>query len=176
MQKLDALSGHLPNKWTWQGLSLLFFAQQGFDVINIENLNYKKFARLGKSYLRTIWNTETYTIQRKYSDLTREQSIARALIRQKNIKLVFHKNITLAQATSLMRKGYVVLVSVNPYTLRGEQGYASHTVVLTGSTRSHIIYHDPGPPGYKHKKISKYIFEKAMTKPAKDDGNIIAIK
>ncbi len=39
-EELDRISKHVEGKWTWQIASLLFFAREGFEVVNIENIDY----------------------------------------------------------------------------------------------------------------------------------------
>ncbi|PJE64268.1 MAG: hypothetical protein COU90_03565 [Candidatus Ryanbacteria bacterium CG10_big_fil_rev_8_21_14_0_10_43_42] len=174
-KKLDEISSHTEGKWTWQGSSLLYLAKNKFDIINIENLDYSLFARDGKEYLKTIWSDDIYKTQDIYSNLNKEQEIAKQLIKNKNIKLQ-NKEIQFSDILYLFDDGYIILVSVNPCTLRGEEGYSSHMVVITDIQENTVTFHDPGPPGEPHKSISRDIFKSAITKPLKEDGNVIGLK
>lgn len=174
-QELEKMTNHAKDMWTWQGYALLYLAKHGFVVVNIENLDYKLFAKNGPSYLKSIWSKHTYGIQASHSDFHKEQNIARKLVRNKNINAIY-KEVQLDDAIHLMKNGYIVLVSVNPYILRGKKGYASHMIVLTKVSKHFVFFHDPGPPGEADKKIQRTVFEKSMSKPAKEDGNIIGIK
>lgn len=174
-KKLDEISKHIPNKWTWQGASLLYLADLGFQVVNIENLDYELFAKKDGEYLKTIWTPEVFEAQSKFSDLEQEQIIAQKLIINEKIKLI-NKDISLDDIIDLINNDYVVMVSINPYVIRKEKGYSSHMVVIDGIEENYIIWHDPGPPGEKSKKTDFYLFEKSITKPEKEDGNIIGVK
>jgi hypothetical protein len=174
-EELDKLSGHKAGKWTWQGKTILYLIENDFEVVNIENLDYQALAEKGEKYLTSIWTKEVFNIQKKYSDLAFEQQVAQKLI--KNKKIILKQNeAEIEDIFDLFNKNYTILVSVNPYTIRNEDGYASHMVVITSLDEKNIIIHDPGPPGFLNKKINRNVFEKAMTKPAKEDTNILAIK
>lgn len=172
---LNKISKHIPDKWTWQGASLLYLTDLCFQVVNIENLNYKLFAKKGGEYLKTIWAPEVFEAQSKFSDLEQEQIIAQKLIINEKIKLI-NKDISLDDIINLINNDYIVMVSINPYVIRKEKGYSSHMVVINGIDDNHMVWHDPGPSGEKNKRTTISLFEKAITKPAKEDGNIIGIK
>jgi hypothetical protein len=175
LKELDKITGHVWGKWTWQGQAILHLIDNGFEIVNIENLDYESFSREGESYLRSIWDKETFSVQKKYSNLTKERKVAKLLTQSNKVNLI-NKEVTIKDITNLIKKGYLVLVSINPYALRKEEGYSSHLVVITKLLKNSVVFHDPGPPGISNKKVSYKIFEKAMTKPAKADGNILAIK
>ncbi len=174
-QELDKISGHSDDKWTWQGSALLYLAERGYKVVNIENLDYLAFAKKGEKYLAEIWTPKVFDIQRKYSDLDREQKIAKKLVKNSTVKLI-NKEVIFSDIISLMENNYDVMVSINPYTIREEEGYSSHMVVVLGFTDNSVIWHDPGPPGKGSITSPRGLFEKSMTKPEKEDGNIIGIK
>jgi len=173
--KLDKISAHVKGKWTWQGASLLAFAKMGFEVVNIENLDYKKFAKDGDVYLKSIWSKEVFDTQDEFSNLKQEQRIARKLVAQKNITLL-NKEASLDLIEFYIKKGFIVLVSINPCVLERKNCYWSHIGIVTGINKKTVTFHDPGLPGYLNRQVDKKLFEKSMTKPWKEDMNIIALK
>jgi len=174
-KKLDVLSKHVKGKWTWQGAGLLALAKRGFEVINIENLDYKKFAELGDTYLTSIWSQEVFEVQNRFSNLKQEQRVARHLSSNINIKL-FCRVATVNDVEKYFAQGFLVLVSVNPCVLDRKNCYYSHIVLITDISRGRVVFHDPGLPPYENRSVSRKVFERAMNPPWKEDTNIIAIK
>ncbi|MEX0918742.1 MAG: hypothetical protein WDZ85_02125 [Candidatus Paceibacterota bacterium] len=172
---LDPLIGHKPKQWTWQSQGLLYLANLGFEVVNIENLDYKKFVRQGKKYLAQIWSKEVFEVQEKYSDLDNEQIQARKLIKNPLIKLI-NKKISISDIERYFYDGFLVMISINPYVLERKKGYASHLVLITAIEDNNITFHDPGLPPIKNRKVGRKTFIKAMSKPWKEDNNLIAVK
>ncbi len=172
---IQILTGANEEKWTWQGQTLLGLTAAGYEVVNIENLDYAKFASEGAVYLESIWDEDTYKTQQQYSDLELEAKKAEMLLKNKKVTLL-NKEVTYSDLYKYHSEGYVVLVSVNPYTLSGEIGYSSHMVVLIDINETKVTFHDPGPPGIKSHVISTDVFLKSCMKPEKNDNNLIAIK
>lgn len=173
--ELDKISRHVKGKWTWQGSSLLELSKLGFEVVNIENLNYIKFSQTGEEYLQKIWSPEVFESQKKFSNLKQEQQVAKKLIKDKKIKLI-NRQAQIGDIEYYFSNNFTVLVSLNPCVLQKQDCYASHIVVVTGVDSQGVAFHDPGLPAQKNKKVSKKLFEKSMTPPRKEDTNIIAIK
>jgi hypothetical protein len=173
--KLDKITKHKKGMWTWQGASLLALADRGFDVVNIENLDYKKFSKKGENYLKEIWNEEVFETQKKFSDLKQEQNIAGKMMENKKIKLL-NRDLKFSDVESYFNEDYLVLVSVNPCVFENKKCYWSHIVLIIDIDEKWVTFHDAGLPPIKDRKISRRKFEKAMTKPFKPDTNLIALK
>lgn len=169
------MSGHKKGKLTWQGTSLLALSKMGFKVVNIENLDYKKFTAQGESYLRSIWQEKVFNIQNQYSNLKQEQRVAEKLIRDKNISLI-KRRVEIEDADYYFKKGYLVLVAINSAVLAGKKEYWPHIVVLTGIDARNVAFHDPGLPPIKNKKVSKGLLRKAISPKWREDATLIAIK
>lgn len=174
-KKLDKISDHKSGMWTWQGKSLLYLNNLGFKIINIENLDYKKFSLSGEKYLKNIWPEKVFNLQKKYSNLKEEQKIAEKLIRNKAIKLI-NKKVLFSDLEKYFRNGYLVIVSVNPCVFNNKKCYWSHAVLITDVDSKLVTFHDPGLPPVKNRKITKKKFIKAMSEPWKKDNNLIALK
>ena len=86
---LDKVTYHQKGKWTWDSAMLIFLSSLGLEVIYIADFDFSKFAKFGEDYLKRIWDKETFEIQKKYSNLSQERLLARQLIDNKKIKVVF---------------------------------------------------------------------------------------
>lgn len=174
-KELDKMSKHKKGMWTWQGASLLALADMGLEVVNIENIDYKKFAEQGEMYLQNIWSEEVFATQDKYSDLKQEKKIAQKMVESKKMKLA-NRDAKFSDVEGYFAKDYLVLVSVNPCVFENKKCYWSHIVLITDINDRWVTFHDVGLPPVENRKISRKIFEKAMTKPWKEDTNVIALK
>lgn len=174
-KELDKITKHVEGLWTWQGASLSALAKMGFSVVNIENLDYKKFAKEGDKYLKKIWSEEVFDTQDKYSNLKQEKQIAQKMVKDKNITLL-NRETTINDVENYFRKDYLVLVSVNPCVFENIKCYWSHIVLITDINDKWVTFHDVGLPGIENRQISLKKFEKAMTPPWKEDTNLIALK
>lgn len=173
--KLDKMTMHVKGMWTWQGASLLALADMGFEIVNIENLDYKKFSKRGENYLKEIWSQEVFETQKKYSDLNQEQKIAGEMAESKKIKLI-NRDVDFLDLENYIQKDYLVLVSVNPCVFENKKCYWSHIVLVTNINEKWVTFHDVGLPAIENRKVSRKKFEKAMIKPWKHDTNLIALK
>lgn len=172
---LDKVTFHKKGKGTWVSSALIFLAKKGFDVINIEIFDYRKFAKLGEKYLETLWTDEVFQEQKRFSNFKNEQKLAKSLVLNKKIQLET-RPATFKDIKLLFEEGYILLCTINPYILKGKKGYYSHLVLITDIKKDFIVFHDPGPPSFKNKKISTKLFTKAMNYPSKRSASLIAVK
>ena len=175
LKKLDKITNHKNGMFTWQGVSLLWLASIGFEVINFENIDYKMFAKNGSEYLKKIWPKETFDIQNKYSDLKKEQQIATKLLNNPHIQLK-QKSLSIKEIKNYFDKGYFIMVSVNSLFLANKKGYSSHMVVITGFDNTYVHINDPGLPAKKNWEITYSAFEKSILPPIKPDTNTILFR
>lgn len=172
---LDKVTAHKKGMWTWLSAGLIFLAQSGFEVINIENFSYRLFARNGDAHLRKIWNPEVYETQKKFSNLKQEKKLAKKLVSFKAVRLI-QRSATLEDMLKLTSNGYILLCTVNPFVLKRQKGYASHIVVLTAISKNQVAFHDPGLPPVKNRRVKTSLFMKAMSYPTKNDASLIALR
>ena len=172
---LDRVTAHKKGLWTWNSALLIFLARMGFQVINIENFNYKKFAQAGEKYLQKTWSKEVFETQKKFSDFQNEQRLARKLTFSKNIHMK-QRPTTLRDLFVLFKKQYTILCGINPYVLDRQKGYAGHIVILITINKNSVTFHDPGLPPQKNRKVSLRLFFRAMGYPTKDSAALTAIK
>ncbi|MFA6404716.1 MAG: hypothetical protein WCW03_01835 [Candidatus Paceibacterota bacterium] len=122
--------------------AILWLSSKGFHVYHIESLDYAKFARSGKKYLRTIWNTKTFKIQDTMSDLKEEQKDATKLLTNKHITLL-NNRLNINDIQSLFKIGFFIMLSINPNILEGSQKYGAHMVVVAGFKNKKVRLCDP---------------------------------
>jgi len=170
-KNLDKITGNKPQQWSWQGSILLWLNKLGYDVVNIENLDYKKFSEEGEIYLKRLWPQNVFEAQKNNSDLGRERKIAKELLKQK-VRLI-NRRIDDKLISKYFNSGYKIIVSINPLVLAKKSGYWSHMVIINNITDKKIIFNDPGLPAIKNRVANKKLFLKAVDKP---DSNLIAIK
>jgi len=166
---LDKVTYHQKGKWTWDSALLIFLSSLGLEVIYIADFDFSKFAKFGEDYLKRIWDKKTFEIQKKYSNLSQERLLARQLIGNKKIKLI-KKYPSLRDFKNLFKRGYLLLAAINPYALSKEDNYASHLVVILDITKKTIVFHDPGLPPIKNRRVFLKNFKRVL------DGTLIGIR
>ena len=173
LQELDSITGHKENCFTWLSRALLWLDKQGFEVVNVENLDYKKFAKEGRNYLKKIWSAETFKAQHEFSDLVWEQSVAKKLIKSK-ICLI-NETWTLKKIDQFRKRGnYFTMLSINPFAAKGEKGYGSHLVVLGERKRDLFKIYDPD---YNRPRwLKSEILSKSISEPNKSDFNVVFVR
>ncbi len=174
-KEIDKATAHKKGRWTWNSVILLFLVKQDFEVINIENCDYKTFAKRGEKFLKEGWTKEVYETQRRYSDFAQEQKLAKILLTNKQIKLE-ERYAKFSDIRKLFKEGYLMIIPINPYVLSGQKGYVSHTVVVQKLLKKTIIFHDPGLPPRPNRKTTLKKFYRAMAYPHKYNANIIAVR
>lgn len=131
LYELDRITNHRPGRYTWMSATLLWLAEQGFKVMHVENIDYRQFAEHGSSYLADIYSNEVFELQDKMSDLKQEQIYASRLISTAGIELM-NDRWSISKIKPFLERGYVALVSINPFVLDGKSDLiGSHLVVVT---------------------------------------------
>ena len=174
LSELDKITGHSDSaKFTWLSKTLLWLSEDlGFEVINVENLNYNKFAKEGELYLKEIWDAETFSIQNKFSDLKLEQEFASKLMSSK-VRCIDGR-WTLSKIDQFRSAGYFTMLSINPFVLMDRPEYGSHLIVLGEKVGDRYKIYDPDLKEPRFVKAE--ILAKAISKSRKPDFNVIFVK
>lgn len=170
--EIDRDCGIVSGHWLWRTRAVVYLAQKGFSTTLIDSFDYKVFANSGLPFLKKVWSEEVLESQLRHCDMKAEMSFASQLFVNTTVKHIM-RSATLSDVTDSLSQGVPVIVSLNPYILDRESGYAGHAVVVIGYNNNAIIYHDPGIPARKSHVISMTIFERAMLYPSARDGRII---
>lgn len=150
------ITGYLPGKGTWSMAGLMWFKDNGYEVIHIAGFDYGRMAEEGATYLVEAYGDEIAAWKLKYMDLKVEQ--ARAL-RFKETGIWIKREATLADIHAFLHDGYLIKCLVNLNVLNDKPGYVGHAVVVKGYTDKEIIIHDPGLPAVpnRHVPIEKFL-------------------
>jgi hypothetical protein len=174
LEQLRKMVRHLPHKGAALSGMMIELVKLGLHVVNIENLDYGKFAEDGEDYLKTIWDSQTLAGQKELIDIRHEQKLAKELTQSDKVELVTREAV-FKDAENYFHKNNIVLVSINPLVLDGREGYWSHLVVITDINNDSVTFHDPGLPPQPNRVVSKKVFIESMTPPRKPDTNVVAI-
>lgn len=160
-KKLDEITGHKKGKWTWDTMTKLWLAKHNFLVIKISNFDYRKFAILGEKYLKKFWVSTVYETQKQMSDLKYEQYLSKKILSSRNIKLI-KRRAKVKDIEKYFNQEFMIVALINPYILKRQKDYSSHSVVITGINKKFVIFHESGLPAKKNKKAPLKLFNKAL--------------
>lgn len=160
-EKLDEITGHEPDRFTWMSKALLWIASNKLRVSHVENLDYALFAKRGTRYLERIWDKNTFKVQNKFSDLKAEQRDAAKLLANKNITLI-NDRLNVREIKLLFDIGFFIMLSVNPNVLKGGRKYDAHLIVVAGFKDGKVRICDPdnGFRWYKESILDRAISSK----------------
>lgn len=174
-EKLNKLTSHGRNQWTWNTAGLIFLAKKGFEIVSIENFDHKQFAEFGNEYLRMIWSNEIFEEQKKHSNFKKEREWSRLFVKNKTIKHL-RRPTTFSEIEKFFQKGYIVLVTITPFRSGKKMEYGRHIVVITDINKKTVTFHDPGLPPYENRVISRKDFQEALYFPYKEIASLIAVR
>ncbi len=172
-EELDKISAKKFNLWTWPTATLIWMQENGFDVIDIEYFDYKKFIKEGGDYLLELFGKEMGEAQIRNSDIEQERRLSLELLEKVTVQAAIPSKETIF---ALMDDGYVIGVNVNSAILNGKSGYSGHFVIIKGYDKTGFILNDPGLPGEENKKVPFTVFEEAWAYPNEKAKNIIAFR
>lgn len=172
-EELDKITNKQPDLWTWQMAGLCWFVDNNFDVTYIEEFDYEAFAQRPYEYLQEKYGPEMAAEQQKHSNLEGEMEWTQKFLQKVKIGNYVPD---LAELTSFLDQGFLVVASVNYRSLYNREGFVGHSVVVVGYDDEHIIINDPGLPGRKNHKVTKEQFLKGWSYPDDSANNISAIK
>lgn len=172
-KKLEKMTNFHKDLWTWPMAGILSLHKMGFDVINMEDFDYEKFASLGEKYLFERVDKNVAEEQIKHSDISGEAAYAEEFVR------LFGKQIhvpTDQDIKRLLSKGYLVICNVNGKILNGEKGYEGHFVLIFGFDENNFYLQDPGLPPMENAKIPFTRFNQAWAYPTEREKTLIGFK
>lgn len=172
-EELEKFTAKKEGLWTWPTQAHMNLIKMGFDVIDMDDFDSKKFVREGGKYLIEKYGEEVGKKQIIRSDMKQEIKLMKEYetFKKHTMKLPGFEDIKIA-----LRKGYIVICNVNMYALNDKSGYAGHFVVVYGNDDENFYLHDPGLPPSKNRKVSYKQFQKAWDYPDKNARNLTAFK
>lgn len=167
-------TGFMPGKGTWSTAGLIWFKEQGYEVVHISTFDYQEFAVKGTEYLieslgELVGKWESEFI----GDLELEK--ARALYFAA-LGVWVKRAPDLNDIRSYLDDGYLIKCLVNMNALNDKPGYLGHAVVVKGYTPTELIIHDPGLPAQPNRHVPIELFLRAWTNPETRSEKLDAIK
>lgn len=174
---VEEITNFQPGRANWPFAGMLFFADNEFEVHNIEQIDIPFYINDMHSAMAAQFGKEAADKIAAKTDMRREVDLIKSLNGHESVKF-FIRIPTVKDIIDYVRDGWLVLSSVNYYALLGEQRYNGHFVVIYGVDDKHktITLHNPGLPPIESQVVSFNIMERAMYSPTPETGNLIAIR
>lgn len=172
-QEMEKITCKVPGKWSAPPATLLWLANNGFEIIEITGFDNKRFVNEGAAYLRGDFGETFARAQEAQGDLGREQAILKQVLDRIQLET---RIPTRADITRLLEENYVTLCHVNSSQLNPAPGYVGHYVVITGTNDVEIIVHDPGLPPQPNRSVPWRLFQKAWAYPNEKAKNLIGFR
>jgi hypothetical protein len=144
------ITGFVPGKGTWSMAGLMWFQDNGYDVVHIADFDYADFAARGPEYLLESLDEEVAKWDIKFTDFAVEQGRATRFL---SSGIWIKRAPTLQDIRDYLAAGYLLKCTVNLNSLNGTPGYLSHAVVVKGMTDIEVILHDPGLPAQPNRHV-----------------------
>jgi hypothetical protein len=170
---LDKLTAKSKNMWTWPMAGLVWMQEQGFEVINIEKFDYKRFIENPEGYLEKRFGADIAQEQIKNSNIAQETEFAKKFINQVKTE---NRIAVIDEISELLEDGYLVITNVNARSLNDQEGYIGHFVVVNSCNNNTVTIQDPGSPPMQNKKVSIQQFTKGWAYPDESTQNLMAFR
>lgn len=156
---LDKALGYRPKQFLWSAEAMSFMLRQRFSGILIDPFDYRRFASEGGSYLKKVWSSSKVRFELSHTSILRLQLAVRHMIGAQSWK---QGVATMADIERYFRQGWYVSPVVNGRALQGKPGHSQHVVLITGLTKDHIIFHNPGLPPKDNQRMTIKTFNRAF--------------
>ena len=172
-KELDDITAKKESLWTWPFAGSIWMRENNFEVKSIDCFNFQMFIEKGGQYIIDEYGAEVGEAQIKNSNIAQERKFAKKFLSciETEARIPQKEDIQI-----LMSDGYINIVNLNVRALNGREGYAGHSIVITGFDDLGFWFHDPGLPGIKNRYITSDIFEKAWSYPSDKAKNILAFR
>jgi hypothetical protein len=172
-EELDAITAKKIGLSTWPMAGLCWLVAQGFEVLSMQQFDYRQFITDKEDYIRQVYGLEVARQQTMHSDIADEIRWAEKFLthvtsekRIPEVKDILH----------YLDKQYLVIANVNAKAFTNREGYVGHFVVIKGYTNDAFIIHDPGLLPREAVTVSFEQFIKGWESPIAIMKNLIAIK
>lgn len=169
----EVQTGYVAGKGAWSMAGLMWFKENGYDVVHIGTFDYKSFVERGDQYLLEALGEEVGKWRLQHWDMEVERARARRFL-ESNVWV--NREADLFDVRKFLDEGYLVKCLVNLRALNDEPGYLGHAVVVKGYTDTHVIMHDPGLPPRPNRHVDIQHFLKAWIDPEAQSEKMDAIR
>lgn len=169
--ELDRITGRIEDGGTWPLAGTVWLHEQGYEVLYVEPMDNRRFAREGANYVREFYGSDDLADPR--TDYAREQANARRLVE----RVPFEVRVpTIDDLRTRLDENYLLICLVNSRALNGQSGHRGHFVVVKGCDDDALVIHDPGPPAQSNRRVPLDEFEAAWAFPDERAKNFVAVR
>lgn len=172
-KQLDNLTAKQRNKGTWLMAGLIHLKKMGFDIVDIEPFDYRRYYREGEGYLAEEFPQEVAHWYLEESNLREERKRIPSFLKAIRVS---RRYATLRDAERLLEDSFLVASDINAAILHREKGFDSHLLLLTGFDKKHYFAHDPGLPPHPNRTITKSLFRRAWAQSGSLGPNLTAFR
>lgn len=160
--EIDGILKVVPGKGTWTFPGLTALAKNGLKIIHIEPLDYQKLYQEGPNYLRKVFGKETADYYINKSNIS---SVIKYIPQYMKLVNQINRVSSVYEILKYLKKGSIITAEVNSRILNGKRGLSLHYILIYDFDDKHIIFHDPGLPPKKARKVTVEEFKKAFDYP-----------
>jgi 23S rRNA pseudouridine1911/1915/1917 synthase len=158
-EEIDKMAGHKEHRAAWTVTIWERMSRQGFDVRMIENFDYKRYKNEGDRYLRAYMTPEELEWQIEHTNIQEIAPLIPSFLKEVHLE---NRRPTLEDIDEMLDDDRLVFLTLNSKALNGQQGYASHAVLVIGKEGDEYIVHDPGNPPQPNRHIAREKIWQAM--------------
>lgn len=152
---------------------LMWFKENGYEVIHIGTFDYDQFAHRGAEYLVEALGEDIAAWKLRYMDHKKEQARALHFIR---IGILVQREATLEDIYTYLNQGYLIKCLINLNELNHKPGFLGHEVIVKGYTDTQLILHDQGLPPRLDFDLETERFLKAWIEPTSKSEKMDVIR
>jgi hypothetical protein len=144
--EVNKLTNYENNLYSWSVVAADVLNDKMPGTILISSgLDYGKFAEKGEEYLRSIWSSAWYNLQKEHasSKFQREQNAVKNLDKKGLSK--YQKYITKGEIIDYLKDHYLIAL-IDPHIIKNTPGHSGHFVVIYDSVKENFYIHNPGLP------------------------------
>jgi len=169
LDELDKLTGRKDGFFTWTSQIVPVLYDLGLNVKYYSRTALDPFLE-GENYIRKHYSDSAEKIL-KVTDMP---IFIDSIKKLKKYNLFEKKILPFENIEKNLLNGYIPMVVINHKTIKGEDGWLGHFVVITGFDKENIFYHESGPfEPTPNKKVSKEMFIKAWNDSSTDNDVVI---
>jgi hypothetical protein len=180
--QLDEISKKQEDKYTWPYHTLMYLKSNGFEVVELDMFDYRRFSSEGEAYLIEYYGNSVGRNQSDNSDIPFEQAAAE----QYSTLGINRQEVPTRKDLELyLEQGYIVLCFVNSGVFTGSRRPVGHYVLVSNISDEFVTLQDPGlykVPGEKRRRgkenrqVIWKTFERAWNFSGSGTFNLIAIR
>ena len=172
-EEIRKITGKKEGLWTWPQHAMVELLARGFDVINVEDFDFRAFIKNPQEFLKLQYGEDGAREQVAHSDIEAEKRYAQELLQHGKQEM---RIPDFSDIRSFLGKGFLVVCLINAKALNGQEGYVGHFVVVFACNDEMIAFHDPGLPPTPNRTVVLKDSKKAWAYPTEKAKGIIAIK